>query len=182
MHVYSAVVLTIFILLAGWMILSITRSNRVYRFNKAMLKVVSTQSKNDIKNVQPFRWRYDELAKFPFRKACNKFWIPLKPEHWFENTDFLYKDSSPSESPDYYLMLESMAIPKATLDFRDLSKQLPGMDAIVKHPVFGTMLPLRIIIIGLNDRHRWTRDQIADWLETLDVDLEFKPLDTTERT
>lgn len=29
-------------------------------------------------------------------------------------------------------------------------------------------------IMHLNDRHKWTREEIADWLETLDVDLRFK--------
>ena len=30
------------------------------------------------------------------------------------------------------------------------------------------------IITHLNDTHKWTREQIADWLETLDISLEFK--------
>jgi len=29
------------------------------------------------------------------------------------------------------------------------------------------------IVVHLNDNHRWTREQVADWLETLDVDLSF---------
>lgn len=29
-------------------------------------------------------------------------------------------------------------------------------------------------IIHLNDSHKWSRDQIADWLETLDIDITFK--------
>ena len=28
-------------------------------------------------------------------------------------------------------------------------------------------------VVHLNDEHRWTREQIADWLDTLDVDLRF---------
>lgn len=28
-------------------------------------------------------------------------------------------------------------------------------------------------VIHLNDQHGWTREEIADWLETLDVDLSF---------
>lgn len=60
---------------------------------------------------------------------------------------------------------------------------LPGVKEVVKHPVnpkfagagmkpgYGT---IQSIIIDLNDREMWTRDQIADWLETLDIDLTFK--------
>lgn len=35
------------------------------------------------------------------------------------------------------------------------------------------------LIIHLNDEHRWVREQIADWLDALDLDLSFK-FDTTE--
>lgn len=61
--------------------------------------------------------------------------------------------------------------------------RLPGLKEIVKHPAnpdyesagldqgYGT---LEYVIISLNDKHNWTRDQIADWLETLDIDLTFK--------
>lgn len=35
------------------------------------------------------------------------------------------------------------------------------------------------LVIHLNDRHRWSREDIADWLETLDMDLSFPvPEDT----
>jgi hypothetical protein len=30
------------------------------------------------------------------------------------------------------------------------------------------------LIQHLNDEHQWTREKIADWLDTLDVDLTFK--------
>lgn len=32
---------------------------------------------------------------------------------------------------------------------------------------------LQSIIVHLNDNHQWTREQIADWLDSLDVDLTF---------
>lgn len=51
---------------------------------------------------------------------------------------------------------------------------LPGVNEVVKHPVTGDKRTIEYIIINLNDSHMWTRDQIADWLETLDVDLTFK--------
>ena len=34
-------------------------------------------------------------------------------------------------------------------------------------------MKLERLIQHVNDRHRWTRAQIADWLESLDIDLEF---------
>lgn len=45
----------------------------------------------------------------------------------------------------------------------------------VKHPVTGEAHSLRGVIMNLNDGHGWTREQIADWLETLDIDINMKP-------
>lgn len=45
----------------------------------------------------------------------------------------------------------------------------------VRHPVTGKGEALRGVIMSLNDRHGWTREQIADWLETLDIDINMKP-------
>lgn len=53
-------------------------------------------------------------------------------------------------------------------------ESLPGLDEIVVHPVFKNKDSLRRVVISLNDSHRWSREQIADWLETLDVDITFK--------
>lgn len=41
----------------------------------------------------------------------------------------------------------------------------------------GCPRPLMIyqLIVHLNDGPRWSREQIADWLETLDLDLSFSP-------
>jgi len=36
------------------------------------------------------------------------------------------------------------------------------------------------VIVHLNDRHTWTRERIADWLETLDFDLSMTPISTDE--
>ena len=54
-----------------------------------------------------------------------------------------------------------------------LATILPAMNAPVKHPVSGDSVKLRDVIVSLNDTHHWTREQIADWLDTLDLDLSF---------
>jgi hypothetical protein len=54
------------------------------------------------------------------------------------------------------------------------SKELPGVNDLVKNPMTDEVLALREVIINLNDRHKWTREQIADWIETLDIDTRFK--------
>lgn len=72
-----------------------------------------------------------------------------------------------------------------------LSQKLPGVNQVVKHPRISESgcdcyydsydegaglgkYTIRNLVMHLNDEHRWTREQIADWLETLDVDLSFK--------
>lgn len=32
----------------------------------------------------------------------------------------------------------------------------------------GVLWPLSLIVVELNDQHRWTRERIADWVETLE--------------
>jgi hypothetical protein len=66
--------------------------------------------------------------------------------------------------------------------FSKLANDLPGVREhvslpceCVNKPVFSRKVTLRNAIIHLNDKDRWTRDQIADWLESLDIDLRFKP-------
>lgn len=51
---------------------------------------------------------------------------------------------------------------------------LPALQELVKNPVTGQMKELKFVIMSLNDKAKWTREQIADWLESLDVDIEFK--------
>lgn len=58
--------------------------------------------------------------------------------------------------------------------------QLPGLDERVKNPVTKQQGLLRHVVIELNDRHKWTRERIADWLDTLDIDISFKIKESNE--
>lgn len=51
---------------------------------------------------------------------------------------------------------------------------LPGIHEMVNHPITKHRQSIEKIVISLNDYHKWTREEIADWLDTLDVDLTFK--------
>lgn len=35
--------------------------------------------------------------------------------------------------------------------------------------------PLALVIVHLNDQHKWPREKIADWLDLLDIDLTIQP-------
>lgn len=76
---------------------------------------------------------------------------------------------------------------------------LPGVKEKVKHPLYETTQKklvlagtggidsymdwtLEMVVIDLNDNHHWTREQIADWLETLDIDIRFRGEDSDERS
>lgn len=60
---------------------------------------------------------------------------------------------------------------KAVLNHPDLKQPVkcPGCDELT------SARSLEKVIIDLNDRHKWTRDQIADWLDTLDSQPVFYP-------
>jgi len=55
-----------------------------------------------------------------------------------------------------------------------MNNLFPVLNETVKCPTCLDSGPLDKIIIGLNDIHKWTREQIADWLESLDLDIEIK--------
>lgn len=69
----------------------------------------------------------------------------------------------------------------------DLTKLVPALkDFKTKCPwctcnnIACMTLPIPSIVMHLNDIHKWTREQIADWLDTLDVDLTIKPVEKLE--
>lgn len=59
-----------------------------------------------------------------------------------------------------------------------LRQLVPGLKERVACPACDTLTTeLWSIIQHINDNHKWSRGAIADWLETLDVDIEFKVQD-----
>jgi hypothetical protein len=92
-------------------------------------------------------------------------------------------DSNPSASTDYALQPKPKYKPSPSVNMPQhhfgseiadrLAQVLPGINALVKHPVTGDHERVRSIIVNLNDGHRWSRERIADWLDTLDTDLRF---------
>lgn len=67
----------------------------------------------------------------------------------------------------------------ASIVQRNLKKLFPALSETVKCPRCATLdmsisRTLDRMIIHLNDEHKWTREQVADWLESLDIDLGMK--------
>lgn len=64
-----------------------------------------------------------------------------------------------------------------------LKKMIPGLREEFSCPhktctnVYMEQNKLFVLIQHVNDAHKWTREEIADWLESLDVDLAFKVVD-----
>lgn len=56
---------------------------------------------------------------------------------------------------------------------RLLRAELPALEQHVTCPHCGINGALEAVIIHLNDKTGWTRGQVADWLDTLDLDLSF---------
>jgi len=58
---------------------------------------------------------------------------------------------------------------------QNLSRACPALNAMVTYPKGtareGQISQLYLVIQTLNDNDKWTREQIADWLETLDLDI-----------
>lgn len=57
---------------------------------------------------------------------------------------------------------------QSNIDVSALASLLPGYHKMVKHPVEGYNCTIGAAIMSLNDSCKWSREQIADWIETLD--------------
>lgn len=60
----------------------------------------------------------------------------------------------------------------------ELVRMIPDLEKTVLCPVivedtFFGPVSLVNVVMHLNDDHKWTREQIADWLDTLDLNLRF---------
>lgn len=63
------------------------------------------------------------------------------------------------------------------INVSSLARSLPGVNQAANYPCgchADFTEPIFDIIIHLNDDVQWSREQIADWLETLDIDLSFQ--------
>lgn len=56
----------------------------------------------------------------------------------------------------------------------NLNKIFNGLGQTVLHPVGNYKISLANCVVSLNDSHGWSREKIADWIETLDIDTTVK--------
>lgn len=106
-------------------------------------------------------------------------WIPLG---YTDNMHFEYKYDNGGflDGGSAAITAKNVSVSEVSPINMDDVNILPGITEVVKHPQsqencsnYGHAR-IKDMIMHLNDGHRWTREQIADWLETLDVDLTFK--------
>lgn len=106
-------------------------------------------------------------------KVDMKFSIFLNNTGESEFKEFMDKYMSFLDEEIRERLTENFLVTKKLLDKKNdnpsyLANLLPGVQKEVKHPVSGEMDKLFSIIINLNDHHKWERDAVADWIESLD--------------
>jgi hypothetical protein len=107
---------------------------------------------------------FDALHYVPFRHELDSY-------TWPKFIGIVAKNA-----PDLFDKNQAKYLPypaKPKIETESFVPSLPGYGKIVEHPVLGERYRLQSVIMNLNDKCGWTRDQIADWLETLDLDLRF---------
>lgn len=113
-------------------------------------------------------------SKEEIRVVLNLFhnWYDMEGKTAFSNTEIgSFDKATVVHSPD-------------DPGFSSLAKELPGIKEKVLCPArllvgidrcnWPTNEDLLSTIIHLNDTHRWTREKIAEWVESLDIDTTFK--------
>lgn len=94
--------------------------------------------------------------------------IPNKKSFWVDD----------SVLQEVSLSVPKYSTPKSTpqkLPDKILAEKLPDLNKMTNCPSksCGKGFSISNVIIHLNDTHEWTRERIADWLETLDANLKF---------
>jgi hypothetical protein len=84
----------------------------------------------------------------------------------------------PVDSPEWYSATPVIEFGHAA----ESDMQSERFNMSVKHPITGYFGTLSSTVINLNDSYEWTREQIADWLDSLDEQpyFELKPEEPTE--
>lgn len=91
-------------------------------------------------------------------------------DKFFNFKDAVHYEIMPTQSAQQKVETQS-GYEKALEMFEHLP-QLKGVS--IKCPACGYTENVMNIIVHLNDIHVWKREAIADWLESTDLDLEFK--------
>lgn len=69
---------------------------------------------------------------------------------------------------------EALGIPdhvfsdSTVLNYAALEDRYPFLVTATTHPVDGSLARATAVIWNLNDTHQWTREQIADWVESIE--------------
>lgn len=102
-----------------------------------------------------------------------KFKVNVKNTETSEFSAFLTKNLGNVVSRDITdKIMENFVCTKEVLETKSdqpsfIANMLPGVNNIVEHPVSGKEQRLFDIIINLNDNHNWSREKVADWIDTL---------------
>lgn len=102
-----------------------------------------------------------------------KFKVNVKNTETNEFIEFLDKNLGDIVSTEVRdKILENFICTKEVLDTKSdqpsfIANMLPGVNNVVTHPVSGKEQRLFDIIINLNDHCGWTREAVADWIDTL---------------
>lgn len=108
-------------------------------------------------------------------------WVAIA---WAEGSDEVYRGliSSLKEAKEFETTVHNMwpEYKKPSLDvlyrkdIASLASAIPGIHQNVTHPETKQEGSLYHIIQELNDSHGWSREKIADWIETLDNPPKFE--------
>jgi hypothetical protein len=73
----------------GFSVLMLIRNKKVSEFRRWMLDTIHEHSVTDIRAGHNYDWRYKAYESVDYDTMVYKFWRPLKPESFYEDTSFL---------------------------------------------------------------------------------------------
>lgn len=161
--------------------MSLKVNGQVFKSSVSFDRELWEYNQSECMNVGKFKL---VSALYEYKPEMSHLWTQIR-YNWFN-----MKDVSP-ETVSWYNSIQGNALvtekkfhnPAADVHPMKSAKmhgednrvrELPALNEIVTNPVTGHKASLKRVIISLNDGSKWTREEIADWLETLDIDISFK--------
>lgn len=147
-------------------------TNAIYTFNLVGFKVETTRY-TAVAN--------DELNTYTFHVSSSDCIAFIVDESTAPDVALVNKISTSLECPLY---LKAGVDTKWMSEYNEqerLKEAIPGLNQSVSCPESyhideadgPSESSLWLMVQHLNDTHKWSREKIADWLETLDVDISF---------
>jgi hypothetical protein len=177
----------------GWKLIGWTSDGGYTNFEPVITPVYKDEAAKIVGTVMPTEISFEEPTSIMevIQEAAKKLAAatktppmsmipgPVHPEVWAQLKAANSLSIGSPEPVEWSHPAPESAEPSNADLVSQMVQRIPGMRERVDCPECGSGRTVRHNVIHLNDQHKKTYAEIAEWLDTLDIDLSVKDLNTT---